>query len=214
MTEPQDSWLDTSHGPAQRRRIVHNLTAFDRRAIHDDTVRRAAVAIVLAPVDGIIHYVFTQRSYALRRGAGQYALPGGNVDPGESIIETALRELHEELGVTLDASSLLGMLDDFETRGGHVVTPVVLWSDGALELAINPGEVEAAWLVPVAELDHPEAPRRIAPANGGRPVLRVPVRGEWINPPTAAWLLQFRDVALHGRATRVADVGQPDWTAR
>jgi len=77
-----------------------------------------------------------------------------------------------------------------------------------------PDEVHEAWLVPLAELDDPAAPRVVAHPRGGPAILRMPVRGEWINPPTAAFLLQLRDVALHGRATRVHDVGQPDWTAR
>jgi 8-oxo-dGTP pyrophosphatase MutT (NUDIX family) len=172
------------------------------------------VAITLVPHDGECHYLFTQRAWTLRRGAGQYALPGGSVDPDETPADAARRELLEELGVDLDAADVLGMLDDFTTRTGHVITPVIVWSQLAVALQPDPTEVHAAWFVPVAELDHPDAPRAEPNPNGGAEIVQVPVRGEWINPPTAALLLQFRDVALHGRATRVAHVGQPDFTAR
>jgi hypothetical protein len=94
-----------------------------------------------------------------------------------------------------------------------VVTPVVLWSDTPIALTPDPTEVHAAWLIPLSHLDHPESPRAEAHPDGGEPILRMFANGQWINPPTAAFLYQFREVALHGRWTRVASVGQPTWTA-
>ncbi len=195
-----------------RHRISHNLNAFDRRRA--DASRRASVAVLLAPVQGVMHYVMSQRALTLRRGAGQYALPGGGIEDGESAVEAALREVHEELGVALAPDAVLGMLDDLVTRSGHVITPVVMWSDAPISMTPDPTEVQAAWLVPVAELDRFDAPRHSAHPEGGSEILRMPMRGEWINPPTAAVLLQFRDLALHARPTRVHNVGQPTWTAR
>ncbi|MEI9982944.1 MAG: NUDIX domain-containing protein [Aliidongia sp.] len=61
----------------------------------------------MAPLGDGTGFVFTRRSYELRRGAGQFALPGGNIEPDESPLDAALRELHEELGVKLDASTEL-----------------------------------------------------------------------------------------------------------
>lgn len=207
-----------THGRALRARIAANIAAHERHVIAGGA-RRAAVALLLAPVDGIPHYAFTQRAWTLRRGAGQYALPGGAIDPGEDATAAALRELGEELGVQCDGTAVLGSLDDFATRTDHVVTPVMLWSDAPVQLRPAAAEVGAAWLVPLAELDHPRAPLADAGdgdggGGGAATILRMPVRGEWINPPTAAFLLQLREVALHGRATRVHAVGQPEWTAR
>ena len=108
---------------------------------------------------------------------------------------------------------MLGALDDIVTLTGFAMTPVVLWSDAAVEPVPDPAEVHAAWLMPVQELDHPQAPRRVPGADPDRPVLRMPVRGEWINPPTAAALYQFREVCLHGREVRVDHIGHPDWTS-
>jgi 8-oxo-dGTP pyrophosphatase MutT (NUDIX family) len=195
-------------------RIAANLAAFPRMAVDSPGLRRAAVAIVIAPHAGEPAYPLTRRAPSMRRGAGNLALPGGAAEPGEDAVQTAIRETAEELGVVLAPGAALGLLDDFVTLSGFVVTPVVLWSPDPLRLAPDPAEVGEAWMNPLRELDHPEAPRREPNPGGGEPILRMVVRGRWINPPTAAWLYQFREVALHGRHTRVASVGQPAWTAR
>ncbi len=196
-----------------RAQIADRLAAFPRLALEPAGLRRAAVAILICPLDGAPAYVLTRRALTLRRGAGNYALPGGAVDEGEDAVAAALRETAEELGVTVPREAALGLLDDFVTLSGFVVTPVVLWSSEPLVLRPDPAEVGEAWLIPLAELDHPEAPRSEAHPDGGEPILRMYARGGWINPPTAAWLYQFREVALHGRWTRVSAVGQPSWTA-
>lgn len=190
-----------------------NLKAFPRLALDRPDLRRAAVAILISPVDGQPTFALTRRAMTMRRGAGNYALPGGNLDPGEDAVAGAIRETREELGVALPPDSALGLLDDFVTLGGHVVTPVVLWSDAPLTLAPDPTEVHAAWLILLEHLDHPDSPRAEAHPDGGEPILRMFANDQWINPPTAAFLYQFREVALHGRWTRVGSVGQPTWTA-
>lgn len=199
---------------ALRERIAANLAGFPRIALDRPELKRASVAILISLQRGQPTYALTRRSLRMRRGAGNYALPGGGADPGESPADTALRETAEELGVRLPPEAVLGLLDDFVTLSGHLVTPVVLWSDHPITLRPDPVEVGQAWLVPLRELDHPDAPRRERPILGGDPILRMRARGRWINPPTAAWLYQFREVALHGRWTRLDGVGQPAWTAR
>jgi 8-oxo-dGTP pyrophosphatase MutT (NUDIX family) len=205
---------DAAALPALKLKIAANLAAFERRAIHEPDRRRAAVAILLSPLDGVLTYAITRRALTLRRGAGNFALPGGHVEPGEDAVAAAIRETAEELGVQMAREAALGLLDDFVTLGGHLVTPVVLWSATPIELRPDPAEVHEARLEPVADLDHPQSPMSVEHPDGGEPILRMFVRDRWINPPTAAWLYQFREVALHGRATRVHAVGQPAWTAR
>lgn len=197
-----------------RDRIAENLAAFPRRPIARDDLRRAAVAILISPWRGRPTYALTRRGLTMRRGAGNYALPGGGAEPGEDPVATARRETAEELGVELPAEAALGLLDDFVTLSGHLVTPVVLWTPETLRLSPDPREVHQVWRVPLAELEHPASPRHVRPLLGGPPLLRMRVRGRWINPPTAVWLYQFREVALQGRWTRVHDAAQPDWTAR
>jgi 8-oxo-dGTP pyrophosphatase MutT (NUDIX family) len=205
--------LQSAFAPPLRDQVAVRLAAFPRRDLESAGLRRAAVAILLSPVGDQLTYALTRRALTLRRGAGNYALPGGAVDAGEDAVAAALRETAEELGVLLPREAALGLLDDFVTLSGFVVTPVVLWSSEPLTLRPDPAEVGEAWLIPLEELDHPESPLSIAHPDGGEPILRMFARGGWINPPTAAFLYQFREVALHGRWTRVGAVGQPGWTA-
>jgi len=213
MEPPQPQTPST---PSFRDQIAGRLAAFPRLSLEAAELRRAAVAVLLSPLqgDGQITYALTRRALTLRRGAGNYALPGGALDPGEDAVTAAVRETAEELGVFLPREAALGLLDDFVTLTGFVVTPVVLWSPDPLTLRPDPSEVAEAWLIPLTDLDHPEAPRSEPHPDGGEPILRMFARGGWINPPTAAFLYQFREVALHGRWTRVGAVGQPGWTAR
>ena len=195
-----------------RSRIVANLAGFPRRTISPDGLRLAAVAVVVSPLKGAPTFLLTRRALTMRRNAGNYALPGGNVEPGEDAIDAARRETAEELGVSLPREAAIGLLDDFKTLGGHRVTPVVFWSDAELTVTPDPVEVHVAWRIPLSELDHPKSPRRQAHPHGDDLILQMRLRGQWVNAPTAAWLYQFREVALHGRATRLDDVGQPEWT--
>lgn len=197
---------------ALKARIVRHFQGFARLEIDPEGRRRAAVAIVISPTDEGPAYLLTRRAMHMRRGAGNYALPGGGIEPGEDPIDAARRETEEEVGVRLPRSAALGLLDDFVTLGGHVVTPVVFWTTRRLMLIPDPREVEQAWFVPLADLDHPLAPKRLNNPDGGPPLLRMFARGGWVNAPTAAWLWQFREVCLHGRECRTDEVGQPGWT--
>jgi 8-oxo-dGTP pyrophosphatase MutT (NUDIX family) len=192
--------------------MATNLVDFPRREIAPDGLRLAAVAVVVSPHKGKPTFLLTRRALTMRRNAGNYALPGGNIEPGEDVVDAARRETSEELGVSLGREAALGRLDDFKTLGGHRVTPVVFWSDDELTVTPDPVEVHVAWRIPLAELDHPKSPRRRSHPHGDDLILQMRIRGQWVNAPTAAWLYQFREVALHGRATRLDDVGQPEWT--
>ena len=170
--------------------------------------RRAAVAVTLIEADGDAAVVLTQRALHLTAHPGQFALPGGRVDPGETVEEAALRELGEEVGVYVDEGSILGRLDDFVTRSGYSIAPVVVWA-GEVEFEPNPAEVRAVYRVPLRELDRDDAPYVTPIPESDRPVLSMPLFTNEIFAPTAAFLYQFREVALRGLHTRVAHFEQP-----
>jgi 8-oxo-dGTP pyrophosphatase MutT (NUDIX family) len=157
--------------------------------------------------------ILTRRSSRLRNHAGQWALPGGRIDEGESPEATALREMREEVGLDLDPSAVLGRLDDFVTRSGFAMTPVVIWAGARRDLVPNVDEVDSIHRIPVAEFLRADAPL-LDPTPDGAPVLRMPVGDSWIAAPTAAILYQFREVCLLGRETRVAHYEQPAFAWR
>jgi 8-oxo-dGTP pyrophosphatase MutT (NUDIX family) len=191
-----------------RRDWTANLARFSRIAATVEPGQRHSAVAVCVIDDSLL---MTRRASKLSNHAGQYALPGGRIDPGETPIEAALREMEEEVGLRCSASAVAGVLDDYVTRSGFVITPVVVSAESPVSLVPNPGEVEAVYLVPIAELDHPEAPRLLEIPESDRPVIQMPMRGGWIHAPTAAVLYQFREVVVHGRDTRVAHFEQPTW---
>jgi 8-oxo-dGTP pyrophosphatase MutT (NUDIX family) len=193
-----------------RERVADHLRRFERRSDDGPGLHGAAVAAVLTDDDrGRACFLLTRRASSLRRHAGQWALPGGRIDEGETVETAALRELREEVGLDLPEDRVLGCLDDYPTRSGFAITPVVVWAGAAVQLVPDPAEVAAVYRVPLDELEHPDVPRLKTIPESDRPVLSVTLLGREINAPTAAILYQLREVALHGRPTRVAHYDQP-----
>ena len=212
------------HGPSLRLQIAERLSTFDPQSLPADDCKRAAVVLGVtqeghgAGVAGLPHHtewstlpalLLTRRASGLRSHAGQWALPGGRMDEGETPEQAALRELREEIGLRPGPSAVLGRLDDYATRSGYLITPVVVWLDAARELLLNPQEVHSVHRIPVSELTREDAPILNLVQTTQRQVLRMPVGQRWIAAPTAAFLLQFREVCLLGRPTRVAHFDQP-----
>jgi 8-oxo-dGTP pyrophosphatase MutT (NUDIX family) len=195
-----------------RERARARLAAFSRRPLAPDGRRPAAVALVLLADDaGRACILLTRRAASLRAHARQWALPGGRIDAGESPERAALRELAEEVGLGLGHEALLGLLDDYGTRSGFVITPVVVWAGAEVALTPNPSEVASVHLVPLADLDGPGSPRLVTIPESDRPVIQLPILGSLIHAPTAAILYQLREVVVHGRSTRVDHFEQPRW---
>src|SRR6188768_4121484 len=109
----------------------------------EPVLKRAAVAVALTETEaaGGTALLLTLRASGLRAHSNQWALPGGRCDEGETQIEAALRELHEELGLALGQGDVLGLLDDYPTRSGYLITPVVVWAGTRAALSPNPDEV-------------------------------------------------------------------------
>jgi 8-oxo-dGTP pyrophosphatase MutT (NUDIX family) len=174
-------------------------------------LKRAAVAIALVQADdgsGGTALLLTLRTSGLRTHSNQWALPGGRCDEGETAAAAALRELHEELGLELGPGDVLGQLDDYPTRSGYLITPVVAWAADSAKLTPNPAEVRSVHRIALVDIEQADAFDFIAIPESDRRVIRFRHAGQFIHAPTAALIYQFREV-LAGRDTRVAELEQP-----
>ncbi len=208
--------------------LMQRLARWPVQAIDQPGARRAAV--LLAVVDegpgaqvgdlpAHAHWsasaalVLTRRAGHMRAHAGQWALPGGRIDADESAEQAALREGQEEVALVLPTSAVLGRLDDYATRSGYVITPVVVWGGAAQAMHPSAAEVQSLHRIPLTEFLRGDAPYLDPPhPDNHQPVLRMPVGTNWIAAPTAALLYQFREVCLLDKPTRVAHFDQPRFT--
>lgn len=191
-----------------RDELAASLAAFTPVPASRPELKAASVAVCVLSPPGGQTLLITRRAPRLRSHAGQWALPGGRRDPGESARAAALRELREETGLRLDAADVLGVLDDYVTRSGYVMTPFVLWGGAPSgDLAGHPGEVAQVLQIPLADLD--VEPELVTIPESDAPVIRLPLLGRHLHAPTAAIVYQFCQVALHATAVRVAHFEQP-----
>jgi 8-oxo-dGTP pyrophosphatase MutT (NUDIX family) len=196
-----------------RRNIAERCAAFARLPAGEPALalKRAAVAIALTEADdaaGGTAVLLTLRAAGLRAHSSQWALPGGRCDEGETPVEAALRELHEELGLELGPDDVLGLLDDYPTRSGYLITPVVVWAAPSAAISPNPDEVASVHRIALGDIERADAFDFTTIPESTRRVIRFRHAGQFIHAPTAALIYQFREV-LAGRDTRVAELEQP-----
>jgi 8-oxo-dGTP pyrophosphatase MutT (NUDIX family) len=196
-----------------RRNIAELCAAFARLPASqtEPGLKRAAVAIALVEAGdgaGGTALLLTRRAASLRAHRGQWALPGGRCDDGETQVAAALRELHEELGLELGTADVLGLLDDYPTRSGYLIAPVVLWAGKCAVITANPAEVASVHRITLTDIEHADAFDFTEIPESTRRVVRFHLGGQFIHAPTAAMIYQFREV-LAGRDTRVTELEQP-----
>jgi 8-oxo-dGTP pyrophosphatase MutT (NUDIX family) len=199
-------------GDALRALIRRHLAGFDRREAGAD-LRRAAVAVTVLDLDTTPRVLVLKRA-ARGFNAGQWALPGGKLEPGEDAVTAALRELAEEAGVQVGPEGVAGRLDDYVTDSGFRITPVVVLAPPGARPVRNASEIRSLHPIALARLLAADVPRW-KPLPGGGRLLQMPLRHDMIvHAPTGAILLQFREVALRGAELRIGDLLQPEWTRR
>ena len=198
-----------------RERITANMAAFERLPGAGDGLKAAAVAIAVTSDEaGRPAFFLTRRAPRLNAHSGQWALPGGRLDPGEDAITAALREMDEEIGVRVAPDHVLGVLDDYVTRSGYCMTPVVVWAGPDVEAVANPSEVAQIFRIPLADTLEDRFVEMLPVAGSEHPMVRINVVDRHMHAPTAAVVYQFREVCLAGRMTRAAHLLAPGWTAR
>ena len=199
--------MGTAGTSIDRDTVAARVAGFPRIAADRPDLKQAAVAVCVTQHEGRPCLLLTRRSARLRAHAGQWALPGGRREAGETAVDGALRELAEEVGLVLDAGSVLGLLDDYVTRSGYVMTPVACWAGPAGQLTGSEAEVASVHQVPLADLD--VEPRFISIPESVAPVVQLPLLGDYLHAPTAAIVHQFCRIACRGEVQRVAHYEQP-----
>ncbi|HEY7484703.1 MAG TPA: CoA pyrophosphatase [Streptosporangiaceae bacterium] len=190
------------------------LSAFSPTSVgHTPGFRRAAVVVCVLEHEGAPCVVVIKRAYH-GRNAGQWGLPGGGMDDGETPVRAALRELHEETGLNVSAGDVVGRLDDFPAASGFAITPIVVAAATPGPIRRNPAEVHSVHLVPLSRLIADDVPHWVRRRAGGHLFQLRLAPDMVIHAPTGAMLWQFREVVLLGREARVAEFAQPDWTQR
>lgn len=205
-------------------RIRRNLSAFKYISQEKENLKHAAVAIAIVDVAhdpalfDIPHesssnsnaaIILTRRALGLKKHAGQWALPGGRMEEGETPEKSAIRELGEEVGLNFGPDRIMGRLDDYITHSGFIISPVVVWGGTGLQCTPNPDEVASIHRIPLTEFLREDAPILQDLPGSDNPVLLMPVGNSSIASPTAAILFQFREVAIFGKSIRVSHYEQP-----
>jgi 8-oxo-dGTP pyrophosphatase MutT (NUDIX family) len=199
--------METASTPIDRDTLAERVAGFPRVAADRAELKQAAVAVCVTVRDGLPRLLLTRRAPRLRAHAGQWALPGGRRDAGETATDGALRELAEEVGLELGTDAVLGLLDDYVTRSGYVMTPVVCWAGPTGRLTGSEAEVASLHQVPLTDLD--VEPSFISIPESSAPVIRLPLLGGYLHAPTAAIVHQFCRIACHSEVRRVAHYEQP-----
>jgi 8-oxo-dGTP pyrophosphatase MutT (NUDIX family) len=162
------------------------------------TTRALAPAAVLLPIIAGTEpsILFTRRTEHLSRHAGQVSFPGGRVhDEDRSLVDTALRETHEETGILPDYVSVAGFLEPYETGTGYAILPVVGLLREGFALIPEVNEVAEIFQVPLAFLLDPRNRERRSGEWQGRKreFYAFEYNGHIIWGATAAILVNFRD---------------------
>ena len=150
--------------------IRARLSALAARTIDGD-IPRAAVLVPLCIRNGAPAILFTKRTETVGTHKGQVSFPGGRRDPGDrDVVDTALRELHEELGIARDTVLVLGSFHELMSITGLVVAPVIGFigdRTSLTDLAPSPAEIDAVFSLTLDELQHHRAVRPLRSGRAG-----------------------------------------------
>ena len=164
------------------------------------TLRPAGVLIPVIERLAGLSVLLTQRSADLKHHAGQVSFPGGRLeDHDRDVVQAALRETHEEVGIPPQSVAVIGYLPPMPTVTGYAITPVVGLVTEEVTLQLDPTEVEYAFEVPLAFLLDSRNERALQREYLGRriPTVEFHYEGQRIWGATAHILVELRKQILN-----------------
>jgi len=171
---------------------------FIRERILQD-LQPAGVLIPVLQRPGQLSVLLTQRSAELKHHAGQVSFPGGRMeDADKDVVQAALRETHEEVGIPPHAITVIGYLNPMPTVTGYAVTPVIGVVSGDAPLRLDRTEVEYAFEVPLTFLLDERNQRASEREYQGRtiPSIEFHYESEHIWGATAHMVIELRNLIL------------------
>lgn len=149
-----------------QRFLIHACHQYDKSAFHRAKMshpepyqfKPAAVMIAIVERDDDLYLLLTRRASTLKHHANQICFPGGRVETSDiDLVETAFREMKEEIGITAKRQDLLGQLTPLNTVSGYQVTPIIGFVDANYEAKLNPDEVSELFELPLSFLLQPNS---------------------------------------------------------
>jgi 8-oxo-dGTP pyrophosphatase MutT (NUDIX family) len=158
-------------------------------------VKKSSVLLLLFQQEGKLMVCLIKRPIHMKHHAGQIALPGGRMEPGETAIETALRETNEEIGVGEDEIEIIGSLSKFYVEVSHFeIQPIVGWLHKLPAFTLCGDEVEKLIYFPICCFSPPHQSTELKTVSGKLQVPCVYFDNEIIWGATAMILSEFYDV--------------------
>ncbi|MBI2847259.1 MAG: CoA pyrophosphatase [Chloroflexi bacterium] len=186
--------------------IKHILRGREKRIVSNLKLSPAAVLVPVYKKEGEYYLIFTRRTKELEHHKGEISFPGGVYSEGDgTLLETALRETCEEMGVIRKDVEILGELDDMPTNSGFRISPYVAAFPYPCSFAVNPNEIEEVLEVPVlALLDKSNVKEGSKDVLGAvMPTYFFEYKGNVIFGATARILKQFLDLAFGSQGARI-----------
>ena len=137
-----------------KQRIAETLRHYSKRKITSRNLKSSAVLVPLFCSEGQHYILFTQRSNEVEFHKGQICFPGGTFQPGDtSLLQTALREAEEEIGLKAEDVEILGELDDTITiTSGYVISPFVAFIPYPYPFKVSHREINQIFSAPLSAL--------------------------------------------------------------
>jgi 8-oxo-dGTP pyrophosphatase MutT (NUDIX family) len=162
-------------------------------------LKPSSVLLLLFVENDELFVCLIKRPVTMKHHAGQVALPGGRHEPGETPLETALRETWEEIGITAGKIEILGSLSElFVDVSGFLIHPFVGWLSEKPTFKTNPAEVEKTILFPLLKFKDELDETELETISGKLKVPCFHFEGEIIWGATAMILAEFYDAVEDG----------------